>query len=135
MKLVRSMLTSAAFAAAAFSASFANAQCCGGASYNTVAEAAPSAGCGCSHTVMKTVQRTINEQQQVTKFRTVNETVYDNVQVPVTRNVSETAYRTENYTVQRPVRETTMKTESYTCLLYTSPSPRDQRGSRMPSSA
>ena len=24
---------------------------------------------------------------------------------------------------------------SYTCLLYTSPSPRDQRGSRMPSSA
>ena len=25
--------------------------------------------------------------------------------------------------------------ESYTCLLYTSPSPRDQRGSRMPSSA
>ena len=26
-------------------------------------------------------------------------------------------------------------TNSYTCLLYTSPSPRDQRGSRMPSSA
>ena len=26
-------------------------------------------------------------------------------------------------------------TEPYTCLLYTSPSPRDQRGSRMPSSA
>ena len=25
--------------------------------------------------------------------------------------------------------------ENYTCLLYTSPSPRDQRGSRMPSSA
>ena len=25
--------------------------------------------------------------------------------------------------------------EAYTCLLYTSPSPRDQRGSRMPSSA
>ena len=25
--------------------------------------------------------------------------------------------------------------EYYTCLLYTSPSPRDQRGSRMPSSA
>ena len=25
--------------------------------------------------------------------------------------------------------------EQYTCLLYTSPSPRDQRGSRMPSSA
>eukprot|EP00829_Urostomides_striatus_P009966 TRINITY_DN224_c0_g1_i1.p2 TRINITY_DN224_c0_g1~~TRINITY_DN224_c0_g1_i1.p2 ORF type:complete len:153 (-),score=66.42 TRINITY_DN224_c0_g1_i1:14-472(-) len=26
-------------------------------------------------------------------------------------------------------------TQSYSCLLYTSPSPRDQRGSRMPSSA
>ena len=25
--------------------------------------------------------------------------------------------------------------DSFTCLLYTSPSPRDQRGSRMPSSA
>ena len=25
--------------------------------------------------------------------------------------------------------------DAYTCLLYTSPSPRDQRGSRMPSSA
>ena len=25
--------------------------------------------------------------------------------------------------------------DSYVCLLYTSPSPRDQRGSRMPSSA
>ena len=28
-----------------------------------------------------------------------------------------------------------IKTEPITCLLYTSPSPRDQRGSRMPSSA
>ena len=27
------------------------------------------------------------------------------------------------------------KLQAYTCLLYTSPSPRDQRGSRMPSSA
>ena len=29
----------------------------------------------------------------------------------------------------------TVNGQSYTCLLYTSPSPRDQRGSRMPSSA
>ena len=28
-----------------------------------------------------------------------------------------------------------LREASYTCLLYTSPSPRDQRGSRMPSSA
>ena len=27
------------------------------------------------------------------------------------------------------------RSQAYTCLLYTSPSPRDQRGSRMPSSA
>ena len=31
--------------------------------------------------------------------------------------------------------ETEIRDESYLCLLYTSPSPRDQRGSRMPSSA
>ena len=34
-------------------------------------------------------------------------------------------------TVQFP----TLRGAAYTCLLYTSPSPRDQRGSRMPSSA
>ena len=32
-------------------------------------------------------------------------------------------------------REKTKRNISYSCLLYTSPSPRDQRGSRMPSSA
>ena len=32
-------------------------------------------------------------------------------------------------------KEVTATTRTYTCLLYTSPSPRDQRGSRMPSSA
>ena len=31
--------------------------------------------------------------------------------------------------------ESPMTEDSYVCLLYTSPSPRDQRGSRMPSSA
>ena len=33
------------------------------------------------------------------------------------------------------VRTATIDAVSKTCLLYTSPSPRDQRGSRMPSSA
>ena len=101
MKLVKSLLTSTAFAAALLSTSLSWGQCCGGASYDTVAAAAPASGCGCSYTVMKTVQRTINEQQQVTRYRTVNETVYDTQQVPETRNVCETKYRTENYTVQR----------------------------------
>ena len=31
--------------------------------------------------------------------------------------------------------DTKRSKDIYTCLLYTSPSPRDQRGSRMPSSA
>ena len=63
MKLVRSLLTSAAFAAAMVSASFSWGQCCGGASYNTVAAAAPANGCGCNYTVMKTVKRMVNEKQ------------------------------------------------------------------------
>ena len=33
------------------------------------------------------------------------------------------------------LRETNIKCNIYTCLLYTSPSPRDKRQSRMPSSA
>ena len=33
------------------------------------------------------------------------------------------------------IREVSTGLETYCCLLYTSPSPRDQRGSRMPSSA
>ena len=77
MKLVRSLLTSAAFAAAVMSASFSFGQCCGGASYDAVSTAAPASGCGCSYTVMKTVSRVVNEQQQVTKYRTVTNTVYD----------------------------------------------------------
>ena len=36
---------------------------------------------------------------------------------------------------QRIVLMSTKASVPYTCLLYTSPSPRDQRGSRMPSSA
>lgn len=109
MKLVRSLLTSAAFAAAMVSASFSWGQCCGGASYNTVAAAAPANGCGCNYTVMKTVKRMVNEKQEVTRYRTVNETVYDEVQVPVTRCVKEQKMRTETYTVKRPVRETTTR--------------------------
>ena len=34
-----------------------------------------------------------------------------------------------------PAEEETHEEETHVCLLYTSPSPRDQRGSRMPSSA
>ena len=87
------MLTSTAFVAAVLSASFSWAQCCGG------------AGNGCCYTVMKTVKRTVMEQQQKTCYRTVYENVYEDVQVPCTRMVRETKCRTESYQVRRPVRE------------------------------
>ena len=35
----------------------------------------------------------------------------------------------------QPLTQLSFNQDGYTCLLYTSPSPRDQRGSRMPSSA
>ena len=38
-------------------------------------------------------------------------------------------------TTQRPGTSFVVLENQHTCLLYTSPSPRDQRGSRMPSSA
>ena len=97
MKLVRSLLTSAAFAAAAMSASFSWGQCCGGASYDAVAAAAPASDCGCSYTVMKTVRSVVNETRQETRYRTVYNTVTENVQVPVTRMVRETEMREETY--------------------------------------
>ena len=36
---------------------------------------------------------------------------------------------------KKPEELKTLETKYHSCLLYTSPSPRDQRGSRMPSSA
>ena len=47
----------------------------------------------------------------------------------------ELAARTVEDRVAYILKHHTDANETYTCLLYTSPSPRDQRGSRMPSSA
>ena len=75
----------------AMSASFSWGQCCGGASYDSVGMAAPAVvdggagGCGCSYTVMRTVRRTVYEQQQVQRTRTQYSTVYETKQVPTTR--------------------------------------------------
>ena len=45
-------------------------------------------------------------------------------------------FNDENITNDQPAsRDVTFVFQQYSCLLYTSPSPRDQRGSRMPSSA
>ena len=48
---------------------------------------------------------------------------------------TEVAETTATTTVETKAPVETAKTPTHTCLLYTSPSPRDQRGSRMPSSA
>ena len=113
MKVVRSMLTAVAIATV-LSASFSWAQCCGGASYNTVGAVAPADASGCGYTVMRTQRRVVYEQQQQTRYRTQYNTVWEEVQVPVTRTVRETAYRTQEYTVRRPVRETSYRTVNYT---------------------
>ena len=47
--------------------------------------------------------------------------------------ITETGYRS-HFTSMKEI-EMFGGAEPYVCLLYTSPSPRDQRGSRMPSSA
>ena len=44
-------------------------------------------------------------------------------------------YNTKSGTYSAPVNATKCGDQVDICLLYTSPSPRDQRGSRMPSSA
>ena len=45
------------------------------------------------------------------------------------------AIKGENFDGSEFVNEAFSSGATYACLLYTSPSPRDQRGSRMPSSA
>ena len=44
-------------------------------------------------------------------------------------------FRPEDYENRAIIKKDAMRGQSLYCLLYTSPSPRDQRGSRMPSSA
>ena len=50
-------------------------------------------------------------------------------------NTDRSEWRTSNYSIGINRLANFNEQISYSCLLYTSPSPRDQRGSRMPSSA
>ena len=70
--------------------------------------------------VYKPVQETVEREEKIILRKPVVETLYRDNTVKETTYETVTKYRDEEYTV---------------CLLYTSPSPRDQRGSRMPSSA
>ena len=54
------------------------------------------------------------------------------VKDPKTGNVKVIRFGDPNLSIKR---DDPKRRKSYSCLLYTSPSPRDQRGSRMPSSA
>ncbi|MCA9180960.1 MAG: hypothetical protein KDA51_05885, partial [Planctomycetales bacterium] len=79
--------------------------------------------CGCvvnccevpaTHTVMKTVRRTVYEQRTEQRTRTEYQTVTEDKVVNVTRMQRETRYRTVNCTVRKPVYET--KTRQYTVM-------------------
>ena len=50
-------------------------------------------------------------------------------------NTTRVSVRVEIYVGQTTIVHLSIGVDSKNCLLYTSPSPRDQRGSRMPSSA
>ena len=84
--------------------------------------------------VVETQLETKTREVPVQKMRAETKTR----QVPVTRMRVEKKTRMvdgkeESYEVNVPYTENV--TQNYTCLLYTSPSPRDKRQSRMPSSA
>jgi len=70
-----------------------------------------------------------------------NDTEVTDVQMTISKGAAGTTYINEDFTTWLPTGWTTNTwAQSFTgnaggCLLYTSPSPRDQRGSRMPSSA
>ena len=74
--------------------------------------------------------RILTLQARIPKFQVHNEEILG--ATPVSQNQIQVFAKTPGST-QLNLWDTNDKL--YTCLLYTSPSPRDQRGSRMPSSA
>ena len=63
--------------------------------------------------------------------------LFQNFGAAVIINIPSSKVRVPMVVIAIPMekRKNYLTTVNYTCLLYTSPSPRDQRGSRMPSSA
>ena len=78
----------------------------------------------------KTVTYSLNKE---TGAKTPNQPTYETIKNKVDRVVEYGAGKTKEGSI--PIIYTNGPDEPGTCLLYTSPSPRDQRGSRMPSSA
>ena len=91
------------------------------------------------YTTYEQQQRQVPYTYNITKYRTETKTRTTQVarqvseQVPYTYTVTVMKPQTQTRTVKVP--RVVQEQKPYTCLLYTSPSPRDQRGSRMPSSA
>ena len=50
-------------------------------------------------------------------------------------NLKKGRFENNSYSMNTSTNSDSMNVQTHSCLLYTSPSPRDQRGSRMPSSA
>ena len=79
-----------------------------------------SALAGCTGTDTTDLEQQIEDLQQSNEQ--MNETIY-NMEITLQERNTEIATLSSNVAMLQ------------SCLLYTSPSPRDQRGSRMPSSA
>jgi hypothetical protein len=115
----RFFLAGIAAAVMAFSASQAQANYCGAASYQCCPPAACQPTCcytACRvqrKTCYRTVYETCYQPEQYTVNKTVYETVYEDRQQTCYRNVTETQCREEPYTVRKPVMETSCREETY----------------------
>lgn len=100
---------------AAMSGRVATAAYCGAVSYDNCGGCAEGSGeVAATHTVMKTVRKTVYEQRTEQRTRTEYQTVSEDKVINVTRMVPETRYRTVNQVVRKPVYET--KTRNYTVM-------------------
>ena len=96
------LLPAALIALVAFTSGKANAAYCGATCYEGCGSAVADSCGPATHTVMKTVYRTVYEQQTQQRTRTEYQTVTEDKEINVTRMQQETRYRTVNSTVRRP---------------------------------
>ena len=86
-------------------------------------------GCAC---LVPLIMGTINPQPRAAP---IHDITTDTTNAPAFEVLDETRAGARNSLDYAGAEVAAMQAEAYPCLLYTSPSPRDQRGSRMPSSA
>lgn len=103
------LLPAALIALVAFTSGKADAAYCGAACYDGCGSAVSDGVGPATHTVMKTVRRTVYEQQTQQRTRTEYQTVTEQGS-DLTRMQRETRYRTVNSVVRKPVYETKFRT-------------------------